>query len=487
MSRQISLNSLKNKRIAILGLGVENYAMLKYLIKTEKIKAEFTICDQRSAEQLADKFNELNKFKNTKWKLGADYNQDLGEFDILFRSPGWPLSCPGIINFLKLPHPPRDFRRRGIKEALKAKPAKSFLSMGFTENTPLTRGAKGVILSSPMRLFLALCPTENIIGVTGTKGKGTTASLIAEILKAGRKKVWLGGNIGIAPFAFLPKIKKSDWVVLELSSFQLEDLDVSPRIAVLTNFYSEHLAPADPNNPNYHKNLRSYWEAKLNILKWQKKGDYAVVNESLEKRIKTDKSKGQIIYFEKSSLPSKLLGEHNRENIAAAQVVAAIAGIGEEAVKKGVAKFQGLEHRLELAGEFAGVRYYNDSFATTPEATITALRSFQEPITLLLGGADKRADFSKLAKIIKQRVKFAVLLDGLATKRIKADLIKAGFNKEKMKLVYDIKEAVVIAKNQAKPGEIVLLSTACASFGMFENYKERGRLFKEEIKKQSHK
>lgn len=456
MSRQISLNNLKNKRIAILGLGVENYAMLKYLIKTEKIKAEFTICDQRGAEQLADKFNELNKFKNTKWKLGADYNKSLGEFDILFRSPGWSISCPGI------------------QEAIKIKQVKP---------------KNGSFLTSPMRLFLALCPTENIIGVTGTKGKGTTASLIAEILKAGKKKVWLGGNIGVAPFAFLPKIKKNDWVVLELSSFQLEDLNVSPRISVLTNFYSEHLAPADPNNPNYHKNLKSYWEAKLNVLKWQKKGDYAVINESLEKKIKTDKHKlnGRIIYFEKSSLPSKLLGEHNRENIAAAHVAAAIAGVGEGAIKKGVAKFQGLEHRLEFVGELAGVKYYNDSFATTPEATITALKSFREPITLLLGGADKQADFSRLAKTVKQRVKFAVLLDGLATKRIKADLIKAGFGKEKMKLVYSIKEAVATARGKAEQGDVILLSTACASFGMFENYKERGRLFKEEIKKQSHK
>lgn len=438
----MTLKNLHNKKIALLGLGVENYAMLKFLLK-KKVKAEFTICDQRDGEQLGDRVKEFVKNKNVSWKFGADYNKDLFEFDILFRSPGWPILCPGI--------------QEGLKKN------------------------KKIVLTSSMALFFALCPTKNTIGVTGTKGKGTTSTLIFDILKAAKKRVWLGGNIGIAPFEFLPKMKKSDWVVLELSSFQLEDLAVSPHVSVITNFYKEHLAPADPHNPNYHKSLKTYWEAKVNIVKFQKKGDCSILNKNLEARIKKLEFKGRVVYFTKSELPSKLLGEHNRENIAAAVEVAKIIKIKNEIVKKAVAKYKGLEHRLEFVKEIGGVRYYNDSFATTPESSITALKSFDDPIILLAGGADKGADFKQFAKEIKKRVKFLVLLDGIATPRIKSELEAIGFLE--MQSVSNIKDALALAKKKAEPGNVILLSTACASFGMFKNYKERGRLFKEEVDK----
>ena len=457
----MKLKNLQNKKIALLGLGVENYAMLKFLLK-KKIKAEFTICDQRDGEQLRDRVKEFTKNKNISWKFGDDYNKSLFEFDILFRSPGWPISCPGIVETQNL--------------------------------ASLRKGNNGIVLTSPMNLFFGLCPTKNVIGVTGTKGKGTTSTLIYSILKAAKKRVWLGGNIGIAPFEFLPKIKKSDWVVLELSSFQLEDATVSPHISVITNFYKEHLAPADPNNPNYHKSLKTYLEAKLNIIRYQKKSDFVVINKNLESKINSkfqipnskqninSKLKiSKIIYFDKSDLPSKLLGEHNKENIAAAVAVAKIVKIKDDVIMKAVAKFQGLEHRLEFVKEVGGVKYYNDSFATTPESSITALKSFSEPIVLLAGGADKGADFKQFAKEIKKRVKFLVLLDGKATSRLQEELVKIGFLEEKMQTVSSIKDAVALAKRKTEPGDVTLLSTACASFGMFKNYKERGRLFKEEV------
>ena len=457
----MKLKNLQNKKIALLGLGVENYAMLKFLLK-KKIKAEFTICDQRDGEQLRDRVKEFTKNKNISWKFGDDYNKSLFEFDILFRSPGWPISCPGIVETQNL--------------------------------ASLRKGNNGIVLTSPMNLFFGLCPTKNVIGVTGTKGKGTTSTLIYSILKAAKKRVWLGGNIGIAPFEFLPKIKKSDWVVLELSSFQLEDATVSPHISVITNFYKEHLAPADPNNPNYHKSLKTYLEAKLNIIRYQKKSDFVVINKNLESKINSkfqipnskqninSKLKiSKIIYFDKSDLPSKLLGEHNKENIAAAVAVAKIVRIKDDVIMKAVAKFQGLEHRLEFVKEVGGVKYYNDSFATTPESSITALKSFSEPIVLLAGGADKGADFKQFAKEIKKRVKFLVLLDGKATSRLQEELVKIGFLEEKMQTVSSIKDAVALAKRKTEPGDVTLLSTACASFGMFKNYKERGRLFKEEV------
>ncbi|MFH1582882.1 MAG: UDP-N-acetylmuramoyl-L-alanine--D-glutamate ligase [Candidatus Falkowbacteria bacterium] len=431
---------LKNKKVAILGLGIENLSLVKYLLK-HKVKCEITICDARGKKQLGENYQRLLRSltlprNDIKWQLGKDYNKNLDKFDVLFRSPGWPI-------------------------------------------TPLTSLVRGVV-SSPMKLFFELSPTKNIIGVTGTKGKGTTASLIYEILKKAGKRVWLGGNIGVAPFDFMDKIKKNDWVVLELSSFQLEDMTVSPYVAVVTNFYSEHLAPADPNNPNFHKTLNDYKKAKLNIVRWQNKNDYSIFPGRA--RTSSFQTKGKKIYFKKSELPSKLIGEHNKENIAAAVEMAKIVGIKSDVIEKAVANFKGLEHRLELAREYKGVKYYDDSFATTPEAAIIALKSFTAPIVLLLGGADKKSDFSQLAKEVKKRCKFVVLLNGQATSRIKKELLKARFDKNKMKLANNIKEAVAAARRQAEAGEVVLLSTACASFGMFKNYKERGRLFKAEVK-----
>jgi len=463
-----SIKNLQNKKVAILGLGLENLALVKYLLK-HKVKCEITVCDAREDVKAKNPWipaclpdrQAFAGMTKVRWQLGKGYDKNLNKFDILFRSPGWPMDCPGIV---------------GAKNT--------------TPPAPLVRA----VLTSPMKLFFDLCPTKNIIGVTGTKGKGTTASLIYEILKTAGKRAWLGGNIGVAPFEFIDKIRKTDWVVLELSSFQLEDMTVSPRIAVITNFYSEHLAPADPNNPNFHKTLDDYKKAKWNIVRWQKKNDYSIFNFpctrqdkqfSIFKKIPISnyKVRSKKIYFNKSELPSKLIGEHNKENIAAAVEVAKIIGIKSEDVKKAVANFKGLEHRLELARAYQGVKYYDDSFATTPESTIIALKSFSAPIILLLGGADKKADFSQLAKEVKKRCKFVILLNGQATPRIKQELKKFGFNENKMKLINNIKGAVAIARQQTDRGDIVLLSTACASFGMFKNYKERGDLFKAEVGK----
>ncbi len=437
----MQLKNLNNKKIALLGLGVENYAMLKFLFS--KVKgAQFTVCDKRSKEGLGDKYKELKKKIN--WVLGPAFNKKLYQHDILFRSPGWPLDCPGI------------------QEALKK---------------------KKTIVYSPIRLFFDLCPTRNIIGVTGTKGKGTTASLVYEIIRQAGKRVWLGGNIGIAPFEFIRKIKENDWVVLELSSFQLEDLETSPRIAVITNFYREHLAPADPNNPNFHRSLLKYRNAKLNILKWQKAGDLAVLNRRFGSALGRKKNKGHTLYFTKSALPSGLPGEHNRENIAAAETVARLMNIKPATTAKAVANFKGLEHRLEPVKEVRGVMYYNDSFATTPESAIIGIKAFKPPIVLLAGGADKGASFKGLAEEIKKRVKFVVLFKGAATPRLEKELRRAGYPKAQMKTVGDISKAVALARKKIGKEGTVLMSPACASFGMFKNYKERGLLFKREVKK----
>ncbi len=432
----MKLNDLTNKKIAFLGLGVENYALLQFLLK-KKIVCRITIYEKKQKNDIKQ-YPELSKFKNITWIFGAYYAKNLSGFDIIFRSPG------------SLAH-----KDRGVN---------------------LGRAA----LTSAMNLFFDLCPTKNIIGVTGTKGKGTTASLIYAILKTAGKRAYLGGNIGTAPFEFLPKIKPSDFVVLELSSFQLEDITKSPPIAVLTNFYAEHLAPADPFNPNYHHNLAEYLKAKLNITHWQKKNDWLVINQKLKSRNK-QQTTNNIIYFTKSNLPSKLVGEHNKENIAAAAAVAKILKIKPAVIARAVKNFPGLEHRLEFVRERRGVKYFDDSFATTPESAIIALKSFNAPIILLAGGAEKNSNFKQLAKTIKQRAKFVCLLNGRATPRLKRELNKVNFTHHQ--IFNNLAAAVKTATRQAAPGDIVLLSTGCASFGMFANYKERGKLFKQEVKK----
>ncbi len=429
----INLNFLQNKKIALLGLGLENLALLSYLTKN-KISAVITICDARSSEELGSRISELQKNSQIKWQLGKSFNKNLDKFDILLRSPGWPIFCPGI------------------QEALRA----------------------GTILSSPMNLFFMLAPTKNIIGVTGTKGKGTTSSLIYQILHDAKRAVFLGGNIGTAPFSFLEKLSAKSWVVLELSSFQLEDLQFSPHIAVITNIYPEHLKPADPLNPNFHANLKLYIKAKKNIASHQTANDYLVIN----KKLKLKAGQGRRLIFTKSTSPSNLAGNYNQENVAAAEMVAKILKINSKLTKKAIKNFKGLEHRLEKVITKQDRTFYDNSFATTPESTILDLESFKSPIILLAGGADKGADFKNLAKAIKNKVKFLILLKGSGTIRLKKDLLKINFPKNKLAEVASMELAVKTAKKNSAPGDIILLSTGCASFGMFKNYKERGNLFK---------
>lgn len=436
-------NFLKEK-IALLGLGIENKALLIFLYKKYK-NLDITICDARKKSDIEKKFPEIKKYPKIKWQTGKRYKNNLDKFSLLFRSPGWPLFCPQTQKSLK----------------------------------------KEITMSSPMNLFFEFCPSKNIIGITGTKGKGTTASLIYEIIKKSGKKCFLGGNIGIAPFDFINKIKKNDWIVLELSSFQLEDLNHSPKIAVITNLYKEHLSPADPINPNFHKNINNYFSAKINISLKQKKNDFLVINKKLKNKIKKYPIKSKKIFFHKSKTFSKLVGNFNEENIAASEKVANILKINKKIVKKVINNFNNLNHRLELVRVINNVKYFDNSFSTTPESTILDLKSFKKNIILIAGGADKGANFSKLAKEIKKRVSYLILFPGLGTQKIKKELEKINFSKNKIKNARSMSEAIKFAKNKAKKENIVLLSTACASFGLFKNYKERGDLFQSEVKKQN--
>lgn len=437
LAQNKELKKLNDKRIGLLGLGLDNLALIALLNKA-KTRATVTICDFRSQA-------DLPKIKSPRLKinyqLGTAFNKNLDKFDLLFRSPGWPLSCPGI----------KEAKRRGQ-----------------------------TVISSPLNLFFSLCPTKNVIGVTGTKGKGTTATLIYQILKDAtrgtKKHVWLGGNIGVAPLSFISRVKVGDFVVLELSSFQLEDLQYSPLISVVTNLYREHLAPADPNNPNFHATYNKYWQAKLNIAR-HKTNKYLIINQTLKNKIKSTKLTTKIIFFGASLLPSGLTGDYNRENSAAAVATAKILKISPTIYKRTIADFTNLPHRLEFVANKNGIKYFDNSFSTTPESTILDIKSFREPLILIAGGADKGANFRALARAIKNKVKFLILLVGKATPRIKKELLTLKFPENKLAEVTSMSAAIAVARSQGQPGDIVLLSTACASFGLFKNYKERGDQF----------
>ncbi len=429
----MNLNALETEKIALLGLGSEHYAMLEYL-KRRKLRCKATVFDKRPFSQLVKQYPAIAGWKDISWTGAEPQYKNLKTYSLIFRSPG--VFMPPVL-------------RQQLKK-------------------------NGALLTCPMDLFMRLSPSQHIIGVTGTKGKGTTSSLICAILKQARKRVWLGGNIGVAPFSFISKIKAGDWIVLELSSFQLEDMSCSPHIGVLTNLSPEHLAPADPNNPNYHVSLKNYYAAKFNIFKFQDSSDFAIIN----KNIKAPKCKSKVLRFGSSSLATPLPGKHNLENIAAAETVAQVIGIKQSVIKQAVQNFKGLEHRLEKVASKKGLTFYNDSFATTPMATITALKAFTQPIILLAGGADKGADFSQLARVIKQQSKAVILLRGVATPRLKRDLLKARYNAKTIFEASSMAMAMKTAKKIAATGDIILLSPACASFGMFKNYKDRGEQFK---------
>jgi UDP-N-acetylmuramoylalanine--D-glutamate ligase len=462
---------------AVLGLGIENLALVKYLSNQgEKV----TVCDSRDQTVLGNRYYELKEC-GVNFRLGADYLNNLTDFTEVFRSPGLPLFEPKI------------------------QQAK----------------ATGVRITSAMRLFLDLCPCTTI-GVTGTKGKGTTSSLIYRILNLSQTKrgyrAFLGGNIGIAPFAFLAELSPNDLVILELSSFQLEDFEQSVDIAVITNITEDHLAPADPVNPNYHKSRADYIQAKTNLFRHQRPGGVTILNTAdPTSRELLALVPGQLltygdrlqpkgawygkedhtytIWWNLKGIPEQLItsesiqvrGEHNLLNISAAALASQTAGADLEAIREGISGYRGLEHRLEYVATVNRIQFFDDSFATAPDPTMVALKAFAEPIVLIAGGADKGADFSQLAEAILQRNITTVILIGVTGPVIGAKIraIAATSQRPLPELVYgcqNMTEIVATAFQKALPGGVVLLSTACASFGMFRNYKERGDLFKNEVR-----
>ncbi|OGH02845.1 MAG: UDP-N-acetylmuramoylalanine--D-glutamate ligase [Candidatus Levybacteria bacterium RIFCSPHIGHO2_01_FULL_37_17] len=363
-------------------------------------------------------------------------------------------------------------------------------------------------ITSQTKLFFDMCPCP-IIGVTGTKGKGTTSTLIYEMLKKSGKDVYLGGNIGKAPLEFIEQLNSSAVVVLELSSFQLQDLHKSPHIGVMLMVTSDHLDGS--NNRNYHDSVEEYISAKRNILRFQTKSDFAILNRDYPPSIESDiltegkvyfvsrereveegcfardgkiviRANGENIEVVKTS-ELGLRGEHNFENACSAALAAFLEGVKVEDIKEVLKTFKGLEHRLELVGKVNGVEYYNDSFSVVPEAAIAAIESFENPEILILGGSSKNSNFEELGQVLssKKNIK-AIIGIGKEWERIKAEMSP----NSKILLIEgaDSMEKIVLAASKiALSGDVVLLTPACASFDMFKNYKDRGEQFKKEVGK----
>lgn len=450
---------IHGKKLAIIGLGVSNIPLLDYFYN---LSCEVSIFDQREMEKIDTKI--VQKIQNYHFNLftGSDALQHLIGFNVIFRSPSCMPDTPEIVKEVE----------------------------------------RGAILTSEIEMVLKLCP-GTVIGITGTEGKTTTSSIIYAIIKKSGKQCFLGGNIGTPLFTEIKNMTPETVVVLELSSFQLVDMDVSPQISVVTNIYPDHL--------NVHKSYEEYREAKKNIFKYQNSNELVVLNYDNEFTKEFSKeAKGKVIFFSsKEKLENgyiyddigktikcckdgvrrhlikkqdvKLRGIHNYENICAA-LAATSTLVDIETQTQAVKEFCGVEHRLEFVRELDGVKWYNDSIGTSPASTIAGLKSFEENIILLAGGSDKGLDYTEIGKIIAEKVG-TLILTGPTSEKIKDATLKALEGKNiQIYNCSNMQEAVNIAHNVSKTGDIVLLSPASASFDLYKNFADRGNQFKELVK-----
>jgi len=460
--------NFKDKRITLMGLGLHGggVATARFLVKKG---AQLNVTDLKNKEQLAPS---LQKLKNLpiKFVLGRHQLADFRQADLIIQNPDVPRES------------------KYLKEAVK-------------NNIPIENEAS---------LFFKLCPAP-IIAVTGTRGKSTTTSLIYEILKRKNSKTLIAGNIRkVALLDIVDKIKPNTPVVLELSSWQLEVLErykLSPQIGVLTNIMKDHL--------NRYKNFKQYIEAKKIIYKFQQPADFIIINRDnqitkiLGKEVPSQRYwfslksfkqengaylKNNFLYFRQNGKEEKIInknqillpGEHNLANCLAAINVAKIYKVANKDIAQVLKNFKGLDDRLQLVREYQGIKYYNDTTATTPDACIAALKTLNPDaktnIILLAGGNDKKLDYSDLAKEIKKRVKALIVFEGTATPKLVKALKQNKFDKS---LIYvdTMKEAFRQAKYLLTKGDIFLLSPAAASFGLFLNEFDRGSQFVKEVKK----
>lgn len=453
-------NYIKGKKVAIIGLGVSNVPLIDYLYN---LGANIMLFNNKPIDKLDSSIlDKIYEYK-IEYSFGENYLSKLNGFDIIFRSP----SC-----------------RPDLPEIKKE-----------IEN--------GAILTSEIELVLEMCPGTTI-GVTGSDGKTTTTSLIYEILKEENLNCYLGGNIGIPLFTKIADMKPEDFVVLELSSFQLMTMNTSPNIAVVTNI--------SPNHLDIHKSYEEYIQSKANIFKYQNENNLLVLNYDNEITKEFSKiANSKVIYFSsKEKLDNglildngiikecdnglrrhllntkniKLRGVHNSENICAAiAATSKIASIDSQI--RAVSNFSGVNHRLEFVKEINGAKWYNDSIASSPTRTIAGLNSFDEDIVLIAGGYDKHLDYKPLAQPILNKVNKLILLGQTSDKIYQAvtELMKTSDKKIDIFKTNTLEEAISKAKEVSKKGDVVLFSPASASFDMFKNFADRGHKFKDLVNK----
>ena len=436
---------IKGKKVSVIGIGVSNMPLIRFLTK---FGACVTARDKKEREAIAEKAAELESMGVT-LVCGEKYLDGIPD-DIIFKTPGMRPDNPYL----------------------------------------LEAAEKGSVLTSEMELFFELCPCR-IFAVTGSDGKTTTTTLIYNILKQAGYTCYLGGNIGRPLIGDIEKIKESDMAVLELSSFQLFSMKKSANTAVVTNL--------SPNHLDWHKNMAEYEEAKKNVYKFQNENDTLIVNYDNEiTRRMYGEAKGKAVYFSRKEKIGvyaadgivrdengaeimkvsdiKLPGNHNLENYLAA-AAATKDFVSYDDIKEVARNFSGVEHRIELFREFNGIKFYNDSIASSPTRTLAALNSFSQKLIMISGGYDKKIPFDTIGKPVQEKVKELVLV-GATAEKIKTAVENAGSDTH-ITVCRSFEEAVQTAYGYAKEGDIVILSPMCASFDLFDNFMQRGNRFKE--------
>lgn len=443
---------IRGKKVAVVGIGISNIPLIEFLLK---LGAEVSAFDKRPIDKLDERARAFEG--KISFSLGDGYLEGLRNFDYVFRTPGM--------------RPDNPYLERVKKE--------------------------GAIVTSEMQEFIRYCK-GHIIGVTGSDGKSTTTTLIYEILKESGKNTYIGGNIGFPLFSKVEEIKEEDYVVVELSSFQLMDMGVSPEVAVVTNL--------SPNHLDVHKDMEEYIEAKKNIFNYQGEKDLLILNEDNEitrsfkkearGRVLTFSSKGHAdasligdeIILNGDSLidrkKMKIRGIHNAENFMAASLATYDIANREAMVKVGIT-FPGVKHRCQFIREIKGASFYNDSIASSPTRTLATVKSFPEKkgkINVILGGYDKNLDFNIL---FKEGVNYLnnIIIYGASSEKIKESLVNCRNNLDRVYMAKTFEEACDLLVTNSKEGEVGILSPACASFDLFKNFEERGNYFKDIILK----
>jgi UDP-N-acetylmuramoylalanine--D-glutamate ligase len=420
------------QKILVVGFGVEGKILTNYFLSD----CEVTVADRKNIEEFDSKIVDEYTKQGVRWQTGDRYLDGLENFDLIAHSPA------------------------------------------ITADVREKIYASGVQTTTQTQIFLDKVKTNNTIGVTGTNGKGTTCTLIYEILKAAGKRVFLVGNIGEGMLNHLDEINENDWVVMELSSYQLRDITKSPHIGVVLNITPDHM--------NIHVDMDEYIDSKANLIRYQELNDIAVLNGDYEvtKQI-AEYAKGEVIMFHKADIEDKyslkIPGKHNFENAAAALAVCKVASIENSVVRNVFETFDGLEHRLQIVANKNGIKYVDDSISTNPATVLAAIKAFPDPKILILGGSDKKAEFQRMsAEITADKTIKAIILTGATADILEQNLKGAGFDRPVIKAVR-MNDIIDGARHLAVTGDTVLLSPGCASFGEYIDYKDRGEQFKKVV------